>query len=132
MGRISGQVRVVDARTLQFADGTRILLHVVAPELGQMGMIDGTPYPCGKEAGEFLRKLIGEQSVMCFMEAQDDKWIGYVGDTNLTHALVINGWALAHHSSLHPAEIAREKQAGPVARSIPRPRRMARWKEAPR
>ena len=112
--RISGQVRVIDAHTLEFADGTRILLHVVAPELGQMGMIDGTPYPCGKEAAEFLRKLIGEQSVMCFFaEAQDDKWIGYVGDTNLAHALIINGWGLAHHSSLHPAEIAaRENKRG--------------------
>ena len=94
--------------------GTRILLHLVAPGLGQKGMIDGTSYPCGKEAAEFLRKLIGEQSVMCFfVEAQDDKWIGYVGDTNLTHALVINGWGLAHHSSLHPAEIAaRENKRG--------------------
>src|SRR5262245_31815982 len=49
---------------------------------------------------------------MCFLvEAQDDKWIGYVGDTNLAHALVFNGWGLAHHSSLHAAEIpARENQ----------------------
>ena len=112
--RITGQVRVVDAHTVEFADGTRILLHVVAPELGQMGMIDGSLYPCGNEAAEFLRELIGQQPVMCFLvEAQDDKWIGYVGDTNLTHALIINGWALAHHSSLHPAEIvARENKRG--------------------
>ena len=112
--RITGPARVIDAHTLEFADGTRILLHLVAPELGQKGMIDGTSYPCGKEAAGFLRKLIGEQSVMCFfVEAQDDKWIGYVGDTNLTHALVINGWGLAHHSSLHPAEIAaRENKRG--------------------
>jgi len=112
--RITGRARVIDAHTLEFADGTRILLHVVAPELGQMGMIDGAPYPCGKEAAEFLRKLIGERSVMCFLvEAQDNKWIGYVADTNLAHALVINGWGLAHHSSLHPAEIAaRENKRG--------------------
>jgi len=112
--RITGPVRVIDAHTLEFVDGTRILLHVVAPELSQMGIIDGTAYPCGKEAAEFLRKLIGERPVMCFfVEAQDDKWIGYVGDTNLTHALVINGWGLAHHSSLHPAEIvARENKRG--------------------
>jgi endonuclease YncB( thermonuclease family) len=58
--------------------------------------------------------VIGNQPVMCFLvEAQDDKWIGYAGDTNLGHALVINGWGLAHHSSLHPAEItARGKQRG--------------------
>jgi len=112
--RITGRVRVIDAHTLEFADGTRILLHVVAPELDQMGMIGGSLYPCGKESAEFLRKVIGDQAVMCFLvEAQDDKWIGYAGDTNLGHALVINGWGFAHHSSLHPAEItAREKQRG--------------------
>ena len=62
----------------------------------------------------FLRNLIGDQPVMCFLvEAQDDRWIGYVGDTNIGHALVINGWGLAHHSSLHPAEItARENNRG--------------------
>jgi endonuclease YncB( thermonuclease family) len=112
--RITGQARVVDAHTLEFADGTRILLHLVAPELNQMGMLEGDFYPCGKEAAEFLRKLIGEQVVMCFLvEAQDDKWIGYVSDTNLAHAMVINGWGLAHHSSLHAAEIAaRENKRG--------------------
>lgn len=112
--RITGRVRIIDAHTLEFADGTRILLHVVAPELGQMGMMSDSLYPCGMEAAEFLRTLIGDQPVMCFLvEAQDDKWIGYAGDTNLGHALIINGWGLAHHSSLHPAEIiAREKQRG--------------------
>ena len=112
--RITGRARVIDAHTLEFADGTRILLHVVTPELGQMGVIGETFYPCGKEAAEFLRMLVGDQPVMCFLvEAQDDKWIGYAGDKNLGHELVINGWGLAHHSSLHPAEItAREKQRG--------------------
>lgn len=112
--RIAGRVRVIDAHTLEFADGTRILLHVVAPDLDQMGMFGESLYPMGKEAAEFLRKLIGDQPVMCFLvEAQDDKWIGYVGDTNIGHALVINGWGLAHHSSLHPAEItARENKRG--------------------
>jgi endonuclease YncB( thermonuclease family) len=112
--RITGRARVIDAHTLQFEDGTRILLHVVAPELEQAGMIGDSLYPCGEEAAEFLRALIGDRPVMCFLvEAQDDKWIGYVGDTNLGHALVINGWGLAQHSSLHPAEItAREKKRG--------------------
>ena len=112
--RITGRARVIDAHTLEFADGTRILLHVIAPDLDQKGIIDGSLYSCGKEAAEFLRKLIGDQPVMAFLvEAQDDKWITYAGDMNLGHALVINGWGLAHHSSLHPAEItAREKKRG--------------------
>jgi hypothetical protein len=28
-----------------------------------------------------------------------------VGDTNIEHAMIINGWALAHHSSMNGAEI---------------------------
>jgi len=112
--RISGTVTVVDAHTLEFSDGTQVLLHVIAPDLNQKGMIDGSLYPCGEEAADFLRTVIGDKPVQCFLvEAQDDKWIGYAGDTNLAHALIINGWGLAHHSSLHPAEItAREHKRG--------------------
>ena len=112
--RIMGKVKVVDADTLEFEDGTRVALGLAVPELGQMGMIHGALYPCGKEAAEFLRKLIGDQPTMCIRDLDDDVCIGcYVGDTNIKHAMVINGWALANHSSLHPAEIiARENRRG--------------------
>src|SRR5262245_10069147 len=111
--RTTGKARVVDAHTLQFEDGTRIPLHLVAPDLGQQGRIDGKPYPCGKEAAEFLRKLIGDRPVACYYVVGPEKWLAYVGDTNVTHQMVINGWALAHHSSLHAAEIiARENKRG--------------------
>ena len=56
--RIAGRALVIDAHTLQFEDGTRITLAVVAPELEQKGLIDSSLYPCGKEAAEFLRKLL--------------------------------------------------------------------------
>jgi endonuclease YncB( thermonuclease family) len=111
--RITGRVEVIDAHTLQMEDGTRLALAVVAPELQQKGMIAGSLYPCGKEAAEFLRKLIGDRPVTCFLVAEAERWIGYVGDTNITHAMVLNGWALADHSSLHAAEIiARENERG--------------------
>jgi endonuclease YncB( thermonuclease family) len=36
-----------------------------------------------------------------------------VGETNLEYAMIINGWALAHHSGMNPAEIfARERKRG--------------------
>jgi endonuclease YncB( thermonuclease family) len=111
--RITGKVQVIDAHTLQFEDGTRIALAVVAPELEQKGLIDGSLYPCGEEAAQFLRKLIGDRPVTCLLVAEADRWVGYAGDTNLAHAMVINGWALADHSSLHAAEIiAREAKRG--------------------
>jgi endonuclease YncB( thermonuclease family) len=111
--RITGRAKVLDARTLLFEDGTRIPLLVVAPDLDQRGMIDGLPYPCGEEAAEFLSKLIGDRPVTCFLVEAQGKWGGYVGDTNIEHAMIINGWALAHHSGMNPAEIiARENKRG--------------------
>src|SRR5262245_49114585 len=44
--RITGKTKVVDAHTLQFEDGNRIPLHLVAPDLNQQGVIDGKLYPC--------------------------------------------------------------------------------------
>jgi quercetin dioxygenase-like cupin family protein/endonuclease YncB( thermonuclease family) len=112
--RLTGRVKVLDARTLEFADGTRVALGLDAPEPGQQGLIDGQLYACDQEAADFLRKLIADQPVMCIRDLDDDVCIGcYAGDLNIKHAMVINGWALANHSSLHPAEIiARENKRG--------------------
>jgi endonuclease YncB( thermonuclease family) len=101
------KVKVLDANTLLLEDGTKYRLNTVAPERDQMGLMDGRLYPAGQEAAEFLRRLIGDQPVLCF-----DR-IAYVGDKNIIHELVLNGWALHHHSSTAPAEIiARESKRG--------------------
>jgi endonuclease YncB( thermonuclease family) len=111
---IRGRVKVVNATTLEFDDGTRIPLGIAAPEPDQQGRIAGRLYPCGREAADFLRRLIGDQSVTCIGTVEGDVCLGcYVGDTNVSHAMVVNGWAVATHSSLHPAEIiARENKRG--------------------
>jgi endonuclease YncB( thermonuclease family) len=109
--RIVGKVQVIDARTLEFADGTRMVLDMVAPELGQQGRIDGKLYPAGQEAAEFLRKRIGDRPVTIFYRGGNTK--PYLGDENLEHMMIIHGWVLADHSSLHAAEIiAREAKRG--------------------
>jgi hypothetical protein len=46
--RIAGKAKVLDARTLEFADGTRLTQGRAVPDLAQQGMIDGKLYPCGK------------------------------------------------------------------------------------
>src|SRR5262249_16940838 len=63
--RIIGRVEVVNAYTLRFGDGTEVCLSraIDAPDLEQKGLIGESFYPCGKEAAEFLRKLIGDQPV---------------------------------------------------------------------
>src|SRR5262245_28450823 len=59
--RIIGQARVLDASTLEFADGTRIELDLAVPCPEQMAVIEGVLYPAGKEAADFLRKLVGDK-----------------------------------------------------------------------
>jgi endonuclease YncB( thermonuclease family) len=63
--RITGKVTVVNARTLRFEDGTEVCLSAAidAPELEQKALIGESFYPCGKEAAEFLKKLIGDKPV---------------------------------------------------------------------
>lgn len=111
--RISGKVKVIDASTVEFADGTRLDLGFAAPQLLQQGVIDGKLYPCGKHAAEYLHKLVGDQTIACIMADKVNVLSAYVGDTNLEHEMVIQGWALATHSLLHTAEIrAREQKRG--------------------
>jgi endonuclease YncB( thermonuclease family) len=73
-----------------------------APELEQKGLIGDSSYPCGKEAAEFLSKLIGNKKVTSF-----------VGETNLDIEMVRNGWAISHHRGMDTWEIiARENKRG--------------------
>ena len=109
--RIMGQAKVLDASTLEFADGTRIELDLAVPCPEQMAEIDGVLYPAGKEAAVFLRKLVGDKTVSCLQAG--GPWIGYAGEVSIERAMIANGWALADHSSLHADEmIARENNRG--------------------
>jgi hypothetical protein len=119
--RITGKVKVLNAHTLLFEDGTEVDLNggIDAPELEQQGMIGDSLYPCGKDAAEFLRKLIADQTVKCFAgpEHVEGKKVriasGFVGETNLNIEMVRNGWAFSHHSGMDPWEIiARENKRG--------------------
>jgi hypothetical protein len=118
--RITGKVKVVNAYTLCFADGTEVCLSgaIDAPELEQKGLIGESLYTAGKEAAEFLRKLIGGQSVT-FLGGREErvgqKMAGscFVGETNLEIEMVRNGWAFSHHSGMDAWEIiARENKRG--------------------
>jgi hypothetical protein len=120
--RITGKVKVVNAYTLSFEDGTAVCLSraIDAPELDQQGLIGESFYPCGKEAAEFLKKLIGDQPVTFFGDRNGEESVGknpagscFVGETNLEIEMVRNGWALSHHSGMDAWEIiARENKRG--------------------
>ena len=102
--RVTGRAKVLDATTLLLDDGTRIRLLMRAPGPGEAG---------AKPAAEFLAGLIADRPVTCFLVQAQYAWTAYVGDVNIEHAMIINGWARSHHGSTRPAEtIAREKKRG--------------------
>jgi endonuclease YncB( thermonuclease family) len=119
--RITGKVRVIDAHTLVFADGTQADLNggTEAPELEQQGSIDGKLYPCGKEAAEFLRKLIGDRPVTCYTFQDNVRGkkmrlvSAFLGEMRLNTEMARNGWAISDHSGMDVWEvIARQNKRG--------------------
>ena len=118
--KVTGKVKVLDAHTLRFEDGTEAELNwgMDAPDLGQKGLIDGKFYPAGKEAAEFLTKLIGDQKVTYYGEGKGKNGkLGFglyvVGETSIQTEMVRNGWAISHHSATEGWEmIARENKRG--------------------
>jgi endonuclease YncB( thermonuclease family) len=116
--RITGKVKVINSHTLTFEDGTEVELNgtIDAAEPEQKGLIGDKLYPCGKEAAEFLQKLIGDQPVTCFTGAKSTNRLRgdcFVGEKKLQIELVRNGWAIARHSTMEEWEvIARENKRG--------------------
>jgi endonuclease YncB( thermonuclease family) len=121
--RLTGKVTVIDANTLAFEDGRRITVGggIDAPDLAQKALVDGKFYPCGKEAADFLKRLIGDRPVAFYafgnrLETDDKgrlRGVCFVDETSLEMELIRNGWGLAHHSGMTPYEIiAREKKRG--------------------
>jgi endonuclease YncB( thermonuclease family) len=121
--RITGKVTVIDANTLEFADGTRVMTSggIDAPDLEQRARRGDQFYPCGQEAADFLQKLIGGRPVSFYaggeVTARDaGKRLGgvcLVGESDLGVEMVRHGWAVAHHTGTTPYEIiAREGKRG--------------------
>lgn len=116
---MTGKVEVKNGHAIIFADGTQFEV-VDGLKSDQQGTIDGKAYPAGKEAAEFLRKLIGDRDVTVYINGTIEEyrtsrvgWKCYVGETNLCHAMIAGGWGFATHSSMVPAEImARENKRG--------------------
>jgi endonuclease YncB( thermonuclease family) len=103
--KIAGKVKVLDAHTLRYEDGTELELNggMDAPDLGQPYVLGDILHPWGKEAAEFLRNLIGDRVVTCYVEgSRGAKLHGscFVGETLLDAEMVRNGWAVSHHTGM--------------------------------
>jgi len=98
---LSGSVMVIDGDSLRI-NGEDIRLHGIdAPELRQQCFDHkGNSYQCGQRARRFLKKLIGRQPVKCTLIEYDryDRAVSRckLGNTDLSAAMVANGWAVAY------------------------------------
>jgi endonuclease YncB( thermonuclease family) len=118
--KLTGKAKALDAHTLQFEDGQIAELNggMDAPELEQKGLIGDTLYPCGKEARDFLQKLIDGRDVVGYdveVNKKDGKLRGtfFVDEKSIESEMVRNGWAISHHSGTEGWEaIARENKRG--------------------
>jgi endonuclease YncB( thermonuclease family) len=116
--RITGRAKVIDAHTLAFDDGTEVDLNGVmdAPDLGQKALLGDALYPCGKDAADFLKTLIGDQTVTFLSfggKGKRPRGNCYAGETYIEEAMVRNGWAVSDHSATELAQlIAQENKRG--------------------
>ena len=98
---LSGSVIVIDGDSLRI-NGEDIRLYAIdAPELHQSCLDNnGNSYQCGKSSRDFLKKLIARQQVKCSLVEYDryDRAVSRckVGNTDLSSAMVANGWAVAY------------------------------------
>lgn len=97
------QITVVDADTIILNKEKIRLYGIDAPETEQNCYVNKEAWPCGKQATEYLKKLLEEApipSLLCEISSQDryGRSIGvcYIGDKNINRDLVENGWALAY------------------------------------
>ena len=97
------QIRVVDADTIILKEEKIRLYGIDAPETEQNCYVNNKSWPCGKQATEYLKKLLEGASIpslLCKISSKDryGRSIGvcYVGEININSSLVENGWALAY------------------------------------
>jgi hypothetical protein len=73
--------------------------------LGPVAAVLASAWP----AAEFLARLVEGRIVDCFMIEAQYAYVGYVGDVEIGHAMVINGWARGRGAA---ETIAREQKRG--------------------
>lgn len=97
---ITGRPYVTDGDSLRFGR-LRVRLHGIdAPELDQVcATPSGSPWPCGVEAKDMLRRFIGDEDVTC-AAVEEDRFRRIVATCavrgyDLGHEMVVQGMALS-------------------------------------
>ena len=114
---LAGSPRVVDGDSLDFGDERTRILGIDAPELDQTCLdAGGVSWPCGREAREELRAIIGGGQVACKGERRDRfrrllvTCEGTGGD--VAAAMVLAGMAVSSGQYGDEEAFARGRKAG--------------------
>ncbi len=94
-------VVVLDGDSMRLKGRDVRLYGIDAPEYGQSCQLaDGKSYRCGRDARNFLRKLVAQNPVKCRQIDLDrygrDIAVCTAGKTELNRAMVESGWAVAY------------------------------------
>ncbi|OBZ93774.1 hypothetical protein ADU59_18880 [Pararhizobium polonicum] len=123
---MSGRARIVDGDTLVL-DGKRIrLTGIDAPELRQVCRRGAQDWPCGTEARDRLRGLIGAEQTICAVDGADryGRLLAVCSARNrdLNAAMVAGGYAVAFGKYAAEEDAARRDRLGLWAGTFDAPR----------
>ena len=125
----SGVARVIDGDRLVVGVVDTRLKGIDAPELGQMCLLEGDAWPCGKEARRQLHDRIAGRLVSCRGSERDGEGRILaecrIGDRLLNAEIVAAGWAVS--DSVYRAE-ERSAKAGERGIWTSRFDRPAHWR----
>lgn len=95
---IQGKATVVDGDSLEIGSARIRLFGIDAPE-GRQQCRDrgGRPYPCGRDATQFLKRLIGAASVRC-LQRDVDPYGRSVSDCEVAGRSINQQMVLAGHA----------------------------------
>ncbi len=121
----TGSARVIDGDSIEVGDVEIRLQGIDAPEYGQICKSVETNSNCGKQAAQWLRKLIGGRSVVC--EGWEEDRYGRllasctVAGIELNRRMVRDGWAVSFGSYEDEELDASKNQRGIWAGEFERP-----------
>lgn len=119
----------VDGDSLEIGTRRIRLMGIDAPEYTQQCKTpEGRLYPCGKQAAEYLRKLIKKQNIACYIHRKDryerELCTCYAGKTDLNAEMIHSGNAVVYLESRYKQleREARQKHIGIWNGTFMRPR----------
>ena len=113
---VNGIAHIVDGDSIRI-DGKNIrLVGIDAPELKQQCLLNGNNWSCGDAAKDALVDKVGENRVACVSEGRD-KYRRHlakctVEDEDLSHWMVISGWAVSYGDYELAEAYAKQREIG--------------------